>query len=154
MIASSHFPKDSFTDIWFQPVQKVSRRHELTMLLVQEGVHCRVEYDSPLLGQVNHQVVSFAWQNKGNLMNEFSKKLEDYQQEKVHLVSTDPSLDEVVMNTCAKYSNVDGLVTDQTNQSGLPTYHLQPVADWVCPELSDPDWAIIGKAVNEYLKGE
>lgn len=154
MIASNHFPEESFDDVWFQPALWVSQKPELTMLLVQEGIHSRVEYDRPLPGQVNQQVVSFAWQNNGNLVSEFNQKLLGNQQYKIHLVSTNPSLDEVVMDVCAKHPNIDGLVTDQTDQNDLPSYHLHPVVDWASPELNDPDWTVIGKAVNNYLKGE
>lgn len=123
------------------------------MLLVQDGKHSRTSRPDlgPTFEHVSYQLVNIAWQYDGDLVEELSPLLAR-QTKHLHLVSTTPATDQAVAKLCALHPAVRGLVTDQFSDPDLAHYQWTGNADWYSPEVSEPDWLAIGRAIQQQRK--
>ncbi len=153
-IADVQTPPAAFDDLWLQePCPRAGDDQELFVLLVQDGKHSRTSCPDlgPAFERVPYQVVNIAWQYDGDLVEELSPLL-TRQTKHLHLVSTTPATDQAVAKLCALHPAAKGLVTDQFNDPDLAHYQWTSNADWYSPEVSEPDWLTIGRAIQQQRK--
>lgn len=153
-IADVQTPPAAFDDLWLQePCPRAGDDQELFVLLVQDGKHSRTSCPDlgPAFERIPYQVVNIAWQYDGDLVEELSPLL-TRQTKHLHLVSTTPATDQAVAKLCALHPAAKGLVTDQFNDPDLAHYQWTSNADWYSPEVSEPDWLTIGRAIQQQRK--
>lgn len=156
-IGSARFSRDAFADIWFQqggPVK--TSMPDLTLYVVQEGVHSRCRYSAGN-GRPHTdfawQVASIAWQFDGDAAAVIQKRLAKEKRGRVHVISTMPETDSLAVQLTHELPNADCLLTNQSGQADLPTYDLGDQPAWRSPETTDPDWLTINEAVRQQWKG-
>lgn len=154
-IADAQTAPAAFADIWLQDAHLPSATGpDRFLLLVQEGKQSRARYTIPALDQLPYQVVSVAWQFDGDLVEELGQRLAKLTGKKLHLISTTPATDKAVASFCVLHPNVAGLVTDRFNDSDLAQYQWIADASWYSPEILEPDWLAIGRAIKHQWKEE
>lgn len=154
-IADAQTPAAAFADLWPQGLHRsAAMPHDRFCFLVRDGKQSRSR-DTGLaaqFGQFSYQVVNVAWQFTGDLVAELGTHFAELNGEKLHLVSTTPATDQTVAQFCALHPKVDGMVTDQCSDPDLAHYEWTGNTSWYSPELVEPDWLTISRAVKQQWK--
>lgn len=154
-IADAQTAPAAFADIWLQDAHlPAATGQDRFLLLVQEGKQSRARYTIPALDQLPYQVISVAWQFDGDLEEELGQRLAKFTGKRLHLISTTPATDEAVASFCALHPSVAGMVTDRFNNPDLAQYQWTADASWYSPEVVEPDWLTISRAIKHQWKEE
>ncbi|WP_251547621.1 accessory Sec system protein Asp3 [Limosilactobacillus caecicola] len=151
-ICEANLPKDVNNDVVVYPQANADYPAQGNYILVKEGKQSR-RYDPEAvqhLTKMPMQVISISWQNRQNVVDLVSELAEQQGADQLHLVSSDPSLDETVITLLQKYPGSKGLIASSAQAAPVEGCEAWPfeVPSWYSPDVMAPNWSQIGKTIN------
>ena len=98
------------------------------------------------------QPISVAWQSSADVVAILKQWLISHRIYDANVISTNPKLDQVVLELKMELSTINAVITNQTDphsQIADVIYPLLPVTTWSSPVLVNPDWPIIFSVIQE-----
>lgn len=152
-ICDADLPVSVHEDIWFHEPINEDVKGKLNLLLIADNKRVRKTYpDLKKYEDYKMQPISVAWQSSAGVVAILKQWLISNRIYDANVISTNPKLDQVVLELKMELSTINAVVTNQTDpqlQIADVIYPLMPATTWSSPVLVNPDWPIIFSVIQE-----
>lgn len=152
-ICDAALPVSVHEDVWIHKPINEDVKGKLNLLLIADNKRVRKTYpDFKKYEDYKIQPISVAWQSSADVVAILKQWLISHRIYDANVISTNPKLDQVVLELKMELSTINAVITNQTDphsQIADVIYPLLPAATWSSPVLVNPDWPIIFSVIQE-----
>ena len=152
-ICDADLPVSVHEDVWIHKPINEDVKGKLNLLLIADNKRVRKTYpDLKKYEDYKIQPISVAWQSSADVVAILKQWLISHRIYDANVISTNPKLDQVVLELKMELSTINAVITNQTDphsQIADVIYPLLPATTWSSSVLVNPDWPIIFSVIQE-----
>lgn len=149
-ICESSMPIEVNSDIWVHKPVNFSSKLPLNVILVRDSKQSRKTYPVLQNLMLPVQVIGIGWQYQDDLVSYLNQWLSKQQLTNVHIISTDSSLDNIVLQVKEKCTQAEVMTTNACATTEIEHYTWNHVpVEWTSPDVTEPDWDNIMASIKD-----